>query len=226
LSPLAALVVLLMCAPPLPAQSPGKPPDEIHRFIAVVLASTEVVWKDIFSRGRETYRPPILVLYRDATHGACGRAMSSMGPIYCSANQRIYFDPSFLDNLRARFPGCNGDACQFAGAYVIARPVGSHVQNLLGILARGQNAQQPDRIEMRVELQADCLTGVWAKHQNDLDRSQSRPPLLSKASLNRHWAPSRQWKTLYYRSKLRFPAHDLPPSSAAMDIDRFHAGNR
>jgi predicted metalloprotease len=175
--------------PPQVAKAPSPPvaatpADEIRRFIARVLASTEVVWKDIFSRGNETYRPPVLVLYRDEIQNACGgRAVSSMGPIYCSADRKIYFDSSFLDNFLVRVAGCNGDACQFAGAYVIARPVGSHVQNLLGILARAQDTQQPDRLKVRIELQADCLTGVWAKHQNDLDRSQSKPPFVEQSEV-------------------------------------------
>ena len=96
-----------------------------------------------------------------------------MGPFYCPTDQRIYLDTSFFRDMQARFHGCSGKACEFAEAYVIAHEVGHHVQNLLGILPKAQAAQraagskaEANRIQVRVELQADCLAGVWANHSD------------------------------------------------------------
>jgi predicted metalloprotease len=100
-------------------------------------------------------------------------AQSAMGPFYCPADQKIYLDTSFFRDIQVRFRGCTGKACEFAEAYVIAHEVGHHVQDLLGILPKAQNAQQAagskaaaNRIQVRVELQADCLAGVWAFHSD------------------------------------------------------------
>jgi predicted metalloprotease len=108
-----------------------------------------------------------------------------MGPFYCPRDQRVYLDTSFFTDLERRFRGCSGKACQFSQAYVIAHEVGHHVQNLLGVLPRAQQAQQSARskadanaIQVRVELQADCLAGVWAKRENDLLVSQGKPEFV------------------------------------------------
>jgi uncharacterized protein len=149
----------------------GPPSDETGRFVARVLGSTEVQWKDIFSKDGQTYRPPRLVMFSGATRSACGTAQSAMGPFYCPNDREVYLDTAFFRELETRFRGCSGKACDFSKAYVIAHEVGHHVQNLLGILPKVQQAQrasgdkvQSNRMQVQVELQADCFAGVWANH--------------------------------------------------------------
>jgi hypothetical protein len=158
-----------------PYQNPRRPTeapaDEMGKFVASVLGSTEVTWKNIFEKEGQTYRAPRLVMFSGATNSACGFAQSAMGPFYCPPSREVYLDTAFFRDLERRFRGCSGEACRFAQAYVIAHEVGHHVQNLLGILPRAQQAQrasgdrvQANRIQVRVELQADCFGGVWAHH--------------------------------------------------------------
>jgi predicted metalloprotease len=149
----------------------GPPSDEAGRFVARVLGSTEVQWKDIFSKQGQTYRAPKLVMFSGATRSACGTAQSAMGPFYCPNDREVYLDTAFFRELETRFRGCSGKACDFSKAYVIAHEVGHHVQNLLGILPQVQQAQRAsgDRVksnqmQVQVELQADCFAGVWANH--------------------------------------------------------------
>ncbi len=149
-----------------PAQPRPAAENELADFVAVVLADTEDTWKAQFAAGNATYREPVLVLFTDAVRSACGMGSAAMGPFYCPADQKIYIDLGFYRDLRERFhaPG------DFAQAYVIAHEVGHHVQNLLGI--SGQVAQQRQRLDkvsanqlsVRLELQADCLAGLWANH--------------------------------------------------------------
>lgn len=155
-----------------PAQSQsrpgGEPParDEMSVFVRKVLASTEDTWEAIFRDGGSQYQKPGLVLFSDATATACGTGQAAMGPFYCPGDQRVYFDLDFFDTLAQRM-GAPGD---FAQAYVIAHEVGHHVQNLMGITGkvdaqRGRVSQaQMNALSVRVELQADCLAGVWAHH--------------------------------------------------------------
>ena len=158
-------------------QQPSRPTssapinDQMGRFVRQVLGSTEVQWKDIFSKDGQTYRAPKLVMFSGQTRSACGRAQSAMGPFYCPNDREVYLDTSFFNELERRFRGCSGKACQFSQAYVIAHEVGHHVQNLLGILPKVQEAQQraanradANRLQVRTELQADCFAGVWANH--------------------------------------------------------------
>ncbi|WP_296448014.1 KPN_02809 family neutral zinc metallopeptidase, partial [Rhodoferax sp. UBA5149] len=136
------------------------------KFVSTVLADTEDVWKDVFSKGGVTYREPKLVLFRGATATACGQGQSAMGPFYCPGDQKVYIDLGFYEILKNRL-GAPGD---FAQAYVIAHEVGHHVQNLLGISARmdqtrGHVSQSEyNALSVRLELQADCFAGVWANH--------------------------------------------------------------
>lgn len=153
------------------ARRSGPPADETGRSVARVLGSTEVVWKDIFAKEGQTYRAPKLVMFAGQTRSACGQAQSAMGPFYCPKDREVYLDTSFFNDLERRFRGCSGKACQFAQAYVIAHEVGHHVQNLLGILPNVQQAQrasgdraQSNRLQVQVELQADCFAGAWAKN--------------------------------------------------------------
>jgi uncharacterized protein len=163
-------------APPT-ARRTGAPQDDMGRFVSKVLGSTELQWKQIFSKDGKNYRAPVLVLYRGQTHASCGGvAQSAMGPFYCPSDQKVYLDTSFFEQIATRFRGCDvgSKSCQFSQAYVIAHEVGHHVQNLLGILPKAQQAQQAaggktpaaNRIQVQVELQADCLAGVWAHSAN------------------------------------------------------------
>jgi hypothetical protein len=156
---------------PAPDRPTGTPRDAMGVFVSRVLGSTEVEWKDIFAKDGKTYRPPTLVMFSGATDARCGPARSAMGPFYCPLDQKVYLDTSFFREIETRFRGCDGRSCQFAQAYVIAHEVGHHVQNLLGILPRVQQQQQAanskaqaNRLQVGVELQADCLAGVWANH--------------------------------------------------------------
>jgi len=151
----------------------GAPNDQMGQFVAAVLGNTEDVWSKVFQDSNQTYRPPHLRLFSGAVQGGCGFAQAAMGPFYCPNDRRIYLDTSFFRDMQVRFHGCSGKACEFAEAYVIAHEVGHHVQNLLGILPKAQAAQRAagskvaaNRIQVRVELQADCLAGVWANRSN------------------------------------------------------------
>ncbi len=146
--------------------------DSMAQFVSVVLADTEEIWQKVFGEYGENYIPPKLVLFRGAVQSACGSASSASGPFYCSADEKIYIDLSFCDELRERF-GAPGD---FAIAYVIAHEVGHHVQNLLGTLEEVNNQRgrlsevQANKLTVKLELQADYYAGVWAHHaQHTLD---------------------------------------------------------
>jgi len=155
-----------------PPAKKGAPTDQQGDFVAAVLGSTEDVWTDIFAANGQTYRVPRLRLFSGATSaGQCGMAQSAMGPFYCPPDRRVFLDTSFFRDMERKFRACTGKQCEFAQAYVIAHEVGHHVQNLLGILPRAQQMQQAagskaqaNNIQVRVELQADCLGGVWANH--------------------------------------------------------------
>jgi uncharacterized protein len=145
-----------------------KPPadDRMAKFVSTVLADTEDVWKQLFAKGGAQYREPKLVLFRGATPTACGTGQSAMGPFYCPGDQKVYIDLGFYETLRSRL-GAPGD---FAQAYVIAHEVGHHVQHLLGISGKVEQARarasqaEGNALSVRLELQADCFAGVWAHH--------------------------------------------------------------
>jgi uncharacterized protein len=153
-----------------PAPTRGTPSDEAGEFVAAVLGSTEDTWQEIFRQNGQTYRPARLRIFAGAADGGhCGIAQAAMGPFYCPPDRRIYLDTSFFRQIEQRFRGCTGKACKFSQAYVIAHEVGHHVQHELGILDKAQGAQQQaggraqaNRIQVRVELQADCFAGIWA----------------------------------------------------------------
>src|SRR5262249_24037642 len=154
-------------------QATGIAYDATLRFVSAVVAMNEDHWQEIFAQSKQPYQPPTLVLFRGRTQSACGLAQSAMGPFYCPGDRKIYLDTSFLGELERRFHGCEGSACQFSQAYVIAHEYGHHVQNLLGILPAVQQKQhamgktEAKRMQVRVELQADCLAGVWASRQQE-----------------------------------------------------------
>jgi uncharacterized protein len=143
------------------AESDSGENDERKDFVASVVGFTEDAWSDIFREGGGNYRPPKLVLYTQAVESACGFGQAAMGPFYCPADEKVYLDLSFFQELHNRFKA-PGD---FAQAYVIAHEVGHHVQNILGLMKQGKS----NRDSVRTELQADCLAGVWA---NRTQRSQ------------------------------------------------------
>ena len=166
------------------------PTDQAGDLVSRVLGTTEAVWKDVFSKDGQTYRPPVLVLYNNVTQGSCGGdARASMGPFYCPNDRKVYLDTSFFRQIETRFRGCEGKACQFAQAYVIAHEVGHHVQNLLGILPKVQTAQrgmdktEANQLQVRVELQADCLAGVWANRENQRLKDRGRPPFIEQGDV-------------------------------------------
>ena len=164
----------------------GRPQDDMGRFVDKVLHSTDVQWKNVFAKEGKTYRTPVLVLYSGGTRAGCGDARSAMGPFYCPLDSKVYLDTSFFNQLATRFRGCDlGKSCQFPAAYVIAHEVGHHVQNLLNILPKAQQAQRSagskadaNEIQVMVELQADCFAGVWARLENDDLQRQGKQPFI------------------------------------------------
>jgi predicted metalloprotease len=160
---------------PGPAPGTGGRPDPQaaqKQFIAKVLGETEDTWEAVFRQDGKRYPPPTLVLFEDVVQSACGTAQSAVGPFYCPADQKVYIDLAFYDDLRTKFraPG------EFAQAYVVAHEVGHHVQNVLGIAAKVDALRQrlpqaqANELSVRMELQADCFAGVWA-HRADKQRN-------------------------------------------------------
>lgn len=151
-----------------PVQQEGVPPpasDEAAEFVRVILGETELVWDEIFRASGSQYQQPKLILFSGGVDSACGSATSATGPFYCPGDHQVYLDMSFFNDMKQRLGG-GGD---FAYAYVIAHEVGHHVQTLLGVSAKvnearraGKNVQGDGGLLVRQELQADCLAGVWA----------------------------------------------------------------
>ena len=141
---------------------------ELADFVSIVLADTEDTWNELFAEQGIDYAEPTLVLFTGAVRSACGTGQAAMGPFYCPADQQVYIDLSFYDDLRVR----HGAAGDFAQAYVIAHEVGHHVQNLLGISSQVRTEQarlsgaQSNQLSVMQELQADCFAGLWANHAN------------------------------------------------------------
>ncbi|WP_299981138.1 neutral zinc metallopeptidase [uncultured Pseudoteredinibacter sp.] len=150
------------------AKVQNSPEDNLRAdFVTAVLGQTEDVWGAIFQKSfGKAYPQPRLVLFRNGVRSACGQASSAMGPFYCPADNKVYLDLGFFDEL-ARRHGAPGD---FAQAYVIAHEVGHHLQNVFGVLDKTHQAKrrlsktEGNALQVRVELQADCYAGVWAHH--------------------------------------------------------------
>lgn len=167
----ATVIGMLTGGAPVPEQQATQPPadDRGARFVATVLADTEDTWTTLFRANGAEYVKPKLVLFSGATPTACGTGQSASGPFYCPADQKIYIDLDFYRLMQERFQVSG----EFAQAYVIAHEVAHHVQNLMGIsdkvdAARQRASQsQANAMSVRVELQADCLAGVWAYHANE-----------------------------------------------------------
>ncbi|MBB3566812.1 neutral zinc metallopeptidase [Rhizobium sp. BK491] len=146
--------------------SGGQPAnDEMKQFVATVLADTEDTWTGIFKSMGQTYTDPKLVLFSGSFPSACGQASAATGPFYCPSDQKVYLDMAFFQQMKDQF-GASGD---FAQAYVIAHEVGHHVQDLLGILPKFNQARRTmsevdaNKMSVRIELQADCFAGIWGK---------------------------------------------------------------
>lgn len=140
--------------------------DDASQFVKVILGDTEDVWRKLFANEGQRYPEPRLVLFSQRVQSACGVAGSSVGPFYCPADQKVYLDLSFFQELSDRL-GAKGD---FAQAYVIAHEIGHHVQRSLGISSRWEG-DRSSQASVQIELQADCLAGVWAKETNKINRS-------------------------------------------------------
>jgi predicted metalloprotease len=157
------------------------------QFVSFVLDDVQNTWTQIFAQEGQTYKHAKLVLFREGVRSGCGFAQTEMGPFYCPADQKVYIDLGFYKELRDRF-GASGD---FAEAYVIAHELGHHVQNLLGISDKVERAQQqnPDQakaLSVRLELQADCLAGVWGhstQQRNILETGDVDEALNAAASV-------------------------------------------
>lgn len=152
--------------------------DEASQFVRVVLAETEDTWNAVFAKLGKQYQPPKLILYSGMVQSACGVSSAQAGPFYCPGDYQVYIDLSFLNQLRQM--GAPGD---FAFAYVIAHEVGHHIQNLVGVASqvRAQQRQvskaQANGLSVRMELQADCLAGVWINH------TESRQAILEPGDI-------------------------------------------
>ena len=169
--------------PQAPEAGGPAPEDHLGVFASQVLRSTEKVWDDVFREMNGQYEVPRLVLFSNGVDSACGATSSAVGPFYCSADRKVYLDLSFFAELDRRFKA-PGD---FAQAYVIAHEVGHHVQNLLGLSDKVTRAQEAARSEAQankfsvaLELQADCLAGVWANRANRLNPQK---PILEEGDI-------------------------------------------
>ena len=146
--------------------STGPPSDQLGKFASVILADTEDTWRALFARMGRSYQEPRLVLFAGSVQSGCGLGSAAVGPFYCPEDGRVYLDLSFFDELSHRL-GAPGD---FAQAYVIAHEIGHHVQNQLGIAERVNRLRhqtstaEANALSVRMELQADCLAGVWGHH--------------------------------------------------------------
>jgi hypothetical protein len=159
------------------AQGPVDPRQApLKEFVATVLADTEDVWNDLFDKMGRRYREPTLVLFTGQVQSACGIAGAAVGPFYCPADEKLYIDLAFYDELRDRL-GAPGD---FAQAYVIAHEIGHHVQNQLGIAQQVDAARrrlseaEANELSVRMELQADFFAGVWAHHAQQMKQILER----------------------------------------------------
>lgn len=160
--------------PSTQTSSPNAAEDEMKAFVSTVLGTTENVWDEYFATSGKRYSAPTLVLFRGSTRSGCGTGLAQMGPFYCPLDQKVYIDLSFYEELKNKFraPG------DFAQAYVIAHEVGHHVQTILGIAEKVQRAKQrmskkdANQLQVRMELQADCLAGIWA---NRLEKGVLEP---------------------------------------------------
>ncbi len=163
------------------------PTDEMGSMIAGILGEIDDRWSEIFKAAGQSYTGPRIVLFRNVTNGGrCGMAQSAMGPFYCPPDKQIFLDTGFFREVETRFHGCSGNACKFTAAYIIAHEAGHHIQNLLGILPKVTRLQQQagskaqaNALQVKVELQADCLSGVWVNREE-----KKRPGFLEAGDID------------------------------------------
>jgi predicted metalloprotease len=163
------------------------PTDEMGNMISGILGEIDDRWSEIFQASGQTFTGPRIVLFRNVTNGGrCGRAELAMGPFYCPPEKQIFLDTGFFRQVETRFHGCSGNACKFTAAYIIAHEAGHHVQNLLGILPRVTRLQQQagskaesNALQVKIELQADCLSGVWVNREE-----KKRPGFLEAGDID------------------------------------------
>ena len=161
-------------APQQQTQRQSAPPrDEMGRFVSAVLAQNEDVWSKVLpQQANRRFEPPRLVLFSGVDRSGCGTAQAALGPFYCPPDRRVYLDTSFFDEMRKRL----GGGGEFAYAYVIGHEVGHHIQNLIGILPKANQLRErssesdANAISVRIELQADCFSGVWANNVQSMGR--------------------------------------------------------
>jgi hypothetical protein len=169
---------------------PGTPQGDVtgdagRDFVARVLTTTERVWDANFKAMGQTYQKPNLVLFTGFVQSACGMAQSAMGPFYCPRDGKVYIDLSFYQDMKNKL-GAPGDAAQ---GYVIAHEVGHHIQNLLGIAGkveaarRGASEEESNALSVRMELQADCLAGVWAQESKVFEQGDVEEALNAAAQI-------------------------------------------
>ncbi len=171
--------------------APGTPTDQMGQFVSRVLGETEDVWSvELPQQTGKQYSKPVLVLYSGVTPSGCGTAQAAMGPFYCPMDRKLYLDTAFFQDMQRKM----GGGGEFAYAYVIAHEVGHHVQNLVGLLPKVQEAerQQQDprvtnNLSVRTELMADCLAGVWANKMNarhhNLDENDLRQGVATASAI-------------------------------------------
>jgi uncharacterized protein len=165
----------------------GAPKDEMGDMISAILGEIDDRWSEIFQSRGQSFTGASIVLFRNATNGGrCGMAQSAMGPFYCPPDKKIFLDTGFFREVETRFHGCSGSACKFTAAYIIAHEAGHHVQNLLGIIPRVTRLQQQvgskseaNALQVKVELQADCLSGVWVNRE-----AKKRPNFLEAGDID------------------------------------------
>ena len=156
-----------------PSSTKLAPSDEMGSMISGMLGEIDDRWGEIFSAAGQAYSGPHIVLFRDATNGGrCGMVQAARGPFYCAPDKQIFIDARVFRDVETRLNGCSGSTCKFTAAHIIAREVGHHVQNLLGILPRVVRLQaqlgskvESNALQVKLELQADCLAGLWVNHE-------------------------------------------------------------
>ena len=199
----------------LPPQNANE--DELANFVGVMVKDTEDFWGEYFRSQGETYRAPSVVLFSGQTQSGCGVADTSSGPFYCPVDSKVYIDLAFYDQLRRQF-GAPGD---FAQAYVIAHEVGHHVQNLIGVLPEFNQArqtmtqEQANAASVKVELQADCFAGAWAKAEfergflesGDLDEAMNAANQIGDDRLTGGRVPSSQFTHGTSEQRMRWFRH-------------------
>ncbi|MBR1091726.1 neutral zinc metallopeptidase [Bradyrhizobium manausense] len=165
----------------------GAPTDEMGSMISGILGEIDDRWSEQFAASGKSYTGPKVVLFRNATNGGrCGRAESAMGPFYCPPDRTIFLDTGFFREVETRFHGCQGNACKYTSAYIIAHEAGHHIQNLLGIIPKVTELQQQagskaeaNALQVKVELQADCLSGMWTNLEQ-----KKRPNFLEAGDID------------------------------------------